>query len=72
VLGLHIKTVAGSQLINIIKLLDYLPAFDDSTHSMLGPLIACDWGYGKKSILALSASKNYKVITIESNNQSIL
>jgi hypothetical protein len=63
VLGIRIKTVANSQIINVEKLLDYMPSIDDNTHSMLGPLVACDRGYGKKSILFLLASKNSKVIT---------
>jgi hypothetical protein len=40
--------------------------FDENTNSMLGPLIACNRGYGKESILSLPAPKNYKVITIAS------
>jgi hypothetical protein len=51
VLGICIKTVADSQLMNIGKLLDYLPTIDDNTHSMLGPLVSFNGGYGKKSIL---------------------
>jgi hypothetical protein len=66
VLGIRIKTVADSQLVNVEKLLDYLPPVDENVQSMLGPFIACDRGYGKKSIMSLLASKNYKVITIAS------
>jgi hypothetical protein len=44
VLGIRIKTVADSQIINVEKLLDYTPNIDDNTHSMLGPLVACDRG----------------------------
>jgi hypothetical protein len=43
-----------------------MPSIDDNTHSMLGLLVACDRGYGKKSILSLLASRNYKVITMAS------
>jgi hypothetical protein len=66
VLGVCIKTVANSQIVNVEKLLDYLPAVDKNVQSMLGPFIACNRGYGKKFIMSLLASKNYKVITIAS------
>ncbi len=66
VLGMRIKTVSDSQLKNVEKLLDYLPTIDNNMSSMLGPQLACDRGYGKKSVLGLLASKYYKVITITS------
>jgi hypothetical protein len=66
VLGMRIKTVSDSQVKNVEKLLDYLPTIDENMNSMLGPLLACNRGYGKKSILGLLASKHYKVIMIAS------
>jgi hypothetical protein len=66
VLGFRIKTVADSQSVNVQKLLDYLPSIDENRNSMLGPFIACDRGYSKKSIITLLASRHYKVITIAS------
>lgn len=64
VLGMRIKTYADSQIDNLCKLLDYLPAVDENSHSMLGPFIVCDRGYGKKSIVEMLASRNFKVLTI--------
>ena len=43
-----------------------MPSIDNNTHSILGLLVACNRGYGKKSDLSLLASRNYKVITIAS------
>jgi hypothetical protein len=44
VLGIRIKTVADSQLVNMTKLLDYLPQIDENNASMLGPITVCDRG----------------------------
>jgi len=32
--------------------------------SMLGPIITCDPGYGKKAIIELLSAKNFKFLTI--------
>jgi hypothetical protein len=64
VLGIRIKTTADSQLTNVQRLLDYLPQIEDNTMSMLGPIIACDRGYGKKAIIELLLAKNFKVLKI--------
>jgi hypothetical protein len=64
VLGIRIKTITDSQLTNVQRLLDYLPQIVDNTMSMLGPIIACDYGYGKKAIIELLSAKNFKVLTI--------
>jgi len=63
---MRIKTVVDSQLLNVQKLLDYLPSVDNNVHSMLGLLMVCDRGCGKKSIIALLMQRNFKVITIAS------
>jgi hypothetical protein len=64
VLGIRIKTIADSQLKTVQRLLDYLPQIEDNTMPMLGPIIACDCGYGKKAIIELLSAKNFKVLTI--------
>jgi len=46
------------------RLLDYLPQIEDNTMSMLGSIIACDHGYGKKAIIELLLAKNFNVPTI--------
>jgi hypothetical protein len=56
--------VSDSQLENIQKLIDTLPPIEDNHLSELGPLISCDRGYGKRSVLRYFAEKNFKVITI--------
>ncbi len=66
VLGMRIKAMLDSQLKKVEKLLYYLPTIDENTNSMLGPLLACDREYGKKLILGLLASRNYKVTSIAS------
>jgi hypothetical protein len=66
VLGMRIKTFADSQLTNVEKLLDCLPSIDENTQSMLGPIMVCDRGYGKKSVINLLSSRNFKVLTIAS------
>jgi hypothetical protein len=67
VLGIRIKTVADSQLVNMTTLLNYLPQIDENNASMLGPITVCDHGYGKKSLISLLGERNYKVLTIASS-----
>jgi len=50
--------VADSQLMNVTKLLDYLPQIDDNRESMLRPITVCDRGYGKKTIISVLAERN--------------
>jgi hypothetical protein len=56
--------VSDSQLENIQKLIGTLPPIEENHLSELGPLISCDRGYGKRSVLRYFAEKIFKVITI--------
>jgi len=53
-----------SQLENCIKVLDGLPAVQPNDYSPNGPIIVFDRGYGKKKMVDLVRSKNFKLITI--------
>jgi len=63
--GMRLRTVGESQLVNVEKLLDTMPAIGaDYQLSMNGPIMAFDHGYGKVSFISLPVRHNYKVITI--------
>jgi hypothetical protein len=64
VLAMRVRSTGDSQIYNVEKLLDMLQPVDNNELSKLGPILACDRGYGKKSAVELFASKNYKVIAI--------
>jgi hypothetical protein len=64
VLAMRIRSTGDSQIYNVEKLLDTLPPVDNNELPNLGPILACDRGYGKKSAVEMFASKNYKVIAI--------
>ena len=64
VLGMRVRSTGDSQMYNVEKLFDTLPTVDNNELSSLGPILACDRGYGKKSAVDLFASKKFKVIAV--------
>jgi hypothetical protein len=51
-----------------MQLLDRLPIVSDNKTSVHGPLVACDRGYGKLSVVNMLLQSNFKVITIGSQH----
>ncbi len=52
ILGMQLRTIGESQLVNVENLLDTMPAIGvDFRASMNGPIIAFDRGYGKVSFI---------------------
>jgi hypothetical protein len=59
ILGMQLRTVGESQLVNVEKLLETMPAIGADYHaSMNGPIMAFDQGYGKVSFINLLMHRN--------------
>jgi hypothetical protein len=49
---------------NVKRLLSTLPRTNNSYDSPHGPILACDRGYGKLSLIKFFMDQNFKVITV--------
>jgi hypothetical protein len=49
---------------NVKQLLSTLPRTNNSYDSPLGPILACDRGYGKLPLIKFFMEQNFKVITV--------
>jgi len=49
---------------NVKQLLSTLPRTNNSYDSPLGPILACDRGYGKLSLIKFFIEQNFKIITV--------
>jgi hypothetical protein len=68
ILGIRLRTVGESQMVNVQKLLVTLSAVGaDYRAADSGPIVACDRGYGKLSFINMLKELNFKVITIANN-----
>jgi len=57
-------TIDDLQLKNCVKVLEGMPKVEPNANSPDGPIIVFDRGYGKKKMVDVVQSKNFKLITI--------
>jgi hypothetical protein len=64
IVGMRLRTSSDTQEGNVKQLLSTLPRNNNSYDSPLGPILACDRGYGKLSLIKFFTEQNFKVITV--------
>jgi len=64
VISMQLRTKDDSQLENCVKVLEGLPEVEPNANSPDGPIIVFDRGYGKKKMVDVVQSKNFKLITV--------
>jgi hypothetical protein len=64
IVGMRLQTSSDTQEGNVKQLLSTLPRTNNSYDSPLGPILACDRGYGKLSLIKFFMEQNFKVITV--------
>jgi len=60
---MRLRTTSDTQFHNLTLLLDTLPTVEPNEFQSTGPLVACDRGYGKMSLIRMLMRKHFKVIT---------
>jgi hypothetical protein len=64
IVGMRLQTSSDTQEGNVKQLLSTLPRTNNSYDSPLGPILACDRGYGKFSLIKFFMEQNFKIITV--------
>jgi hypothetical protein len=64
IVGMRLQTSSETQEENVKQLLSTLPRTNNSYDSPHGPILACDRGYGKLSLIKFFMEQNFKVITV--------
>jgi hypothetical protein len=64
-LGMRVRSSRDMQLFNVEKLLNTLPTVAPNTASAFGLILACDHGYGKKSMVEMFTNATSKLLQLQ-------
>jgi hypothetical protein len=61
IVGMQLQMSSDTQEGNVKQMLSTLPRTNNSYDSPLGPILACDRGYGKLSLITFFMEQNFKI-----------